>query len=150
MGARTGLVVFVFLAVCATLAQDPTKVESKHYKLAFENEFVQVVNVHYGPHEKSSMHEHPGGVVVVLTAAHLKFTDQNGKTKEISAEPGESRWFPPFKHKVENLGDTTYNAVYIGIKNKQVANAGSANEPHALDAGMAKILADYIAIAAKP
>ena len=39
----------------AALAQDPTKVEPTHYKLAFENEYVQVVNVHYGPHEKSSM-----------------------------------------------------------------------------------------------
>src|SRR5216683_694493 len=44
---------FVCLALGATLAQDPTKVEPTHYKLAFENEWVQVVNIHYGPHEKS-------------------------------------------------------------------------------------------------
>jgi len=111
-------VVFVCLILQAALAQDPTKVESKHYKLAFENESVQVVDVHYGPHEKSGMHDHPGGVVVVITAGHLKFTDENGKTREVYAKPGESRWFPAFKHKVENLGDTTYNAVYIGIKAK--------------------------------
>jgi quercetin dioxygenase-like cupin family protein len=103
------------------LAQDPTKTEPTHYKLAFENEFVQVVNVHYGPHEKSGMHAHPGGVVVILTAGHLKFTDENGKTQEVMAKPGESRWFPPFKHRVENLGDTSYSAVYIGIKNKKLA-----------------------------
>ena len=107
---------FVSLALGATLAQDPTKVEPAHYKLAFENEWVQVVDVHYGPHEKSRMHEHPGGVVVVLTEGHLKFTDQNGKVQEVYAKPGESRWFPPFKHRVENLGDTAYNAVYVGIK----------------------------------
>jgi len=101
-------------------AQDPTKVEPKHYKLAFENEYVQVVNVHYGPQEKSSLHAHPGGVVVVLTAGHLKFTDENGKTQEVFAKPGEARWFPPFKHKVENLGTTSYNAIYIGIKNKRL------------------------------
>jgi len=109
---------FVSLAFGATLAQDPTKVEPAHYKLAFENEWVQVVDVHYGPHEKSRMHEHPGGVVVVLTEGHLKFTDQNGKVQEVYAKPGESRWFPPFKHRVENLGDTAYNAVYVGIKNR--------------------------------
>ena len=79
---------------------------------------VQVVDVHYGPHEKSRMHEHPGGVVVVLTEGHLKFTDQNGKVQEVYAKPGESRWFPPFKHRVENLGDTAYNAVYVGIKTR--------------------------------
>ena len=117
------LLVLFFRAV--VFAQDPTKVEPTHYKLAFENEYVQVVNVHYGPHEKSGLHAHPGGVVVVLTAGHLKFTDENGKTQEVSAKPGESRWFPPFKHKVENLGATSYNAVYIGIKNKHLNNEAS-------------------------
>ncbi|MGA2002531.1 MAG: hypothetical protein ABSG70_04070 [Terriglobales bacterium] len=109
----------------AARAQDAFKVEPAHYKLAFENEYVQVVNVHYGPHEKSAMHAHPGGVVVVLTAGHLRFTDENGKTQEVSAMPGEPRWFPAFKHKVENLGDTAYNAVYIGIKDKRLNNRAS-------------------------
>jgi quercetin dioxygenase-like cupin family protein len=113
------------LSLCLStlaLAQDPTKVEPTHCKLAFENEYVQVVNVHYGPHEKSGLHAHMGGVVVVLTAGHLRFTDENGKTQEVFAKPGDPRWFPPFKHKVENLGDTAYNAVYIGIKNKHLTN----------------------------
>jgi beta-alanine degradation protein BauB len=128
-------VVFACLALSAAVGQDPTKVESKHYKLAFENEWVQVVNVHYGPHEKSAMHDHPGGVVVVLTAGHLRFTDQNGKTQEVYANPGESRWFPPFKHKVENLGDTPYNAVYIGVKAKvTAAESGGRGRQPAMDA----------------
>jgi len=142
-------VVFVCLALQA-VAQDPTKVESKHYKLAFENEWVQVVDIHYGPHEKSGLHDHPGGVVVVLTAGHLKFTDQDGKTKEVYAKPGESRWYPAFKHRVENLGDTAYNAVYIGIKTKAVAgNNSPRGGPPTLDGQMAKILAFYAAAPVK-
>jgi beta-alanine degradation protein BauB len=137
-------VAFVCLALHVVRAQDPTKVESKHYKLAFENEWVQVVDIHYGPHEKSAMHDHPGGVVVVLTAGHLKFTDPDGKTKEVYAKPGESRWYPAFKHKVENLGDTAYDAVYIGIKTKSVVGKATpeSGQP-ALDPQTAKILADY-------
>ena len=137
-------VVFVCLAFQAVLAQDPTKVEPKHYKLAFENESVQVVNVHYGPHEKSGMHDHPGGVVVVLTAGHLRFTDQDGKTKEVYAKPGESRWYPAFKHKVENLGETSYDAVYIGIRSKSAMgkSAPETGQP-AMDAQTAKVLAAY-------
>lgn len=137
--------VFVCLALHAALAQDPTKVEPKHYKLAFENEWVQVVDIHYGPHEKSAMHDHPGGVVVVLTAGHLRFTDPDGKTKEVYAKPGESRWYPAFKHKVENLGDTAYDAVYIGMKTKSVVVGKAAPEggQPAPDAQTAKILADY-------
>ncbi len=143
-------VVFVCLMLQAALAQDPTKVEPKHYRLAFENEMVQVVDVHYGPHEKSVMHDHPGGVVVVITAGHLRFTDQNGKVQEVYAKPGESRWFPAFKHKVENLGDTSYNAVYIGIKVRPVAGKdGPAGGQPALDAQTAKVLADYAMALAK-
>ena len=136
-----GAVIVLCLAVQAGWAQDPTKVEPKHYKLDFENDRVQVVSVHYGPHEKSSMHEHPGGVVVVLTGGHLKFTDENGKVKEVFAKPGEARWFAPFKHTVENVGDTAYNAVYVGVKGvKDVVSKEGPVEPEA-----SKILAEYLA-----
>ena len=110
--------VIVCLAISSASAQDPTKVEPKHYRLMFENERVQVVSVHYGPHEKSEMHDHPGGVVVIVTGGHLRFTDQNGKVTEVYSKSGEARWFPPFKHKVENVGDEPYNAVYVGLKGK--------------------------------
>jgi quercetin dioxygenase-like cupin family protein len=110
--------VILCLAIGSASAQDPTKVEPKHYRLMFENERVQVVSVHYGPHEKSEMHDHPGGVVVIVTGGHLRFTDQNGKVTEVYSKSGEARWFPPFKHKVENVGDEPYNAVYVGLKGK--------------------------------
>jgi beta-alanine degradation protein BauB len=132
------------------LAQDPTKAEPTHYKLAFENEYVQVVNVHYGPHEKSGLHAHPGGTVVVLTAGHLLFTDENGKTKEVFAKPGEARWFPPFKHKVENLGETSYSAVYIGIKNKKLASeAGLTGGKSETDEQTKKLVAEALLAAMK-
>lgn len=116
--------ILVCLASALAFGQDPAKVEPKHYKLDFENDRVQVISVHYGPHEKSAMHEHPGGVVVILTEAHLRFTDQNGKVREIFSKPGEARWYPPFKHRVENLGDTPYDAVYVGLKGKLAAANG--------------------------
>ena len=136
----------VCLATVA-LSQDPTKVEPTHYKLDFENERVQVVSVHYGAHEKSALHDHPGGVVVFLSEAHLRFTDQDGKTREIFSKPGEARWYPPFKHRVENLGDTTYDAVYIGVKGKLVTAAnGSADT----DQETKRIVAEYLQAMGKP
>ena len=144
-------VVLPVLFFCAVaFAQDPTKVEPTHYKLAFENEYVQVVNVHYGAHEKSNLHAHPGGVVVVLTSGHLKFTDENGKTQEVFAKPGEARWFPPFKHKVENLGATAYNAIYIGIKNKHLnGEAGLKAGPSEMDEQTKKLVAEALVAAMK-
>ena len=128
---RLAAAVVACLALAAAHAQDPLKNESKHYSLAFENETVQVLNVHYGPHEKSGMHDHPGGVVVMLTGGHLRFTDQNGKSHDVFAKPGESRWFPPLKHSVENLGDTASNSIYIGMKLKSNV-AKMSPEPGAL------------------
>jgi hypothetical protein len=95
------------------------------------------------------LHAHPGGVVVVLTAGHLRFTDENGKTQEVSAKPGEARWFPPFKHKVENLGDTAYSAVYIGIKSKKLAAEMSMNSgPMELDEKTKALVAEALMLAA--
>ena len=136
----------LLLFATAAFAQDPTKVEPTHYKLAFENDTVQVVNVHYGPHEKSSLHAHPGGVVVVLSEGHLLFTDENGKTTEVRARPGESRWFPPFKHQVENLGDTSYNAVYIGLKHHHSSAQASLEGPSPkMDEATKKLVAALLA-----
>jgi quercetin dioxygenase-like cupin family protein len=138
------MVVSILFASAVSFAQDPTKVEATHYKIAFENAVVQVVNVHYGPHEKSGMHDHPGGVVVVISGGHLRFTDDHGKVTEVFSKQGESRWFPPFRHKVENVGDTPYNAVYIGMKGKDAIGAIPAQHDLQLDSQTEALIAAYI------
>lgn len=139
--------IVVCLAIQAGWGQDPLKVEPRHYKLDFENDHVQVISVHYGPHEKSSMHEHPGGVVVVISGGHLKFTDENGKVREVFSKPGEARWFAPFKHTVENVGDTAYNSVYVVVKGGKdtISKAGPTQQ----EAEALKILAGSIGEASR-
>jgi quercetin dioxygenase-like cupin family protein len=139
----------VCLAAAFVSAQDPVRVEPTHYKRDFENERVDVISVHYGPHEKSALHEHPGGVVVSLTEAHLRLTDENGKSREVFSKSGEVRWYPPFKHRVENLGDTAYRAVYIGVKGKFSASAAEQDSTLALDEETKKALVAYALAAAK-
>ncbi len=117
-----GSMLFVCLAAVTVLAQDPTKVEPTHYKLDFENAHVQVVHINYGLDETSKLHSHPAGVVVNITDAHLRFTDENGKVQEVYSKAGEARWFPPFQHRVENLSDRAYEGVYVAVK--------SAATPH--------------------
>jgi quercetin dioxygenase-like cupin family protein len=132
------------------MAQDPAKVEPKHYKVQFENDHVQVVNVHYGPHEKSDMHDHPGGVVVIVTGGHLRFTDPNGKVTEVYSKAGEARWFPPFRHKVENVGNEAYNAVYIGLKGKGLTTVvGAAQDSATTDREIAQAILAYAEATAK-
>jgi hypothetical protein len=37
---------------------DPVVVDPRHYKVDFENEFVRVLRIHFGPGEKAPSHEH--------------------------------------------------------------------------------------------
>ena len=37
---------------------DPVAVDPQHYQVEFENEFVRVLRVHFGPNEKGAAHEH--------------------------------------------------------------------------------------------
>jgi quercetin dioxygenase-like cupin family protein len=116
MRSRFWLLPLFLLVASAARPEQAIKADPQHYRLAFENEAVQVVYIHYGPHEVSPMHDHPKGVVVYVSDGHLRFTDEAGNTREVSANHGEARWFPPFKHKVENLGDKSFDGVYIGMK----------------------------------
>ena len=108
------LLVLVF--TIPLFAQEATVAEPKHYRVAFENEHVRVIDIHYGPHEKSEMHSHPAGVIVYITEGHFRFTDEHGKEIVANAKAGDARWFPAFKHKVESLSDKPFDGVYIELK----------------------------------
>jgi hypothetical protein len=57
---------------------DPTVVDKAHYKVEFENEYVRVLRVHYGPHEKGETHEH------ILNRVVLYLNDQpNAKADDV-------------------------------------------------------------------
>ena len=55
-------------------AEDPVKVDPRHYTIEFENERVRVLRIKYGAGEKSVMHSHPESIAVFLTDSHAKFT----------------------------------------------------------------------------
>ncbi len=88
-------VVFVCLAASRATAQDPVKVEPKHYKVEFENDQIRVLRMHLGPKENSPMHEHPPSVLIFLTDRRLKITLADGKTEERTATAGSVRYARP-------------------------------------------------------
>jgi quercetin dioxygenase-like cupin family protein len=108
-----GLAVFV---ASAASAQDPVKVDPKHYRVVFENSQVRVLHIHYGPHETSVMHDHPDGVITYLSGGHTSFLLPNGKTIESRGTPGTSIWAPGGPHKPTNLSDKPMDAVLVELK----------------------------------
>src|SRR5215467_6363322 len=79
------------LAVVAAKAQDPAKVDSEHYKVLLDNEYVRVLDVHHKPAEKSPMHSHPNHVVYSFTDSTVRFTSSNGKTGIAVKNQGRGR-----------------------------------------------------------
>lgn len=114
-------VLFLGLAASAGSAQDPVKVDPKHYKVESENDQVRVLRIKYGPKEKSVMHEHPGGVAVALTEAHVKFALPDGKTEEGRFKAGEAVWRQKEKHLPENLSDKPFELVLVELKARPAA-----------------------------
>src|SRR3977135_2627645 len=88
------VVAVVALAGAAVIlrAQDPAKVDAKHYTVAFENDQVRVLKAHYSPGEKSTMHSHPNAVVVFLTDAKGRFTFPDGKSEDFNGKIGDVIW----------------------------------------------------------
>ena len=100
------------------IAQDPLKVDPKHYKLEFENDQIRVLRISYGPHEKSLMHEHPAALAVFLTDGHGQFTFPDGKIQDAPIKAGTTMWTPAGKHLPENIGDKPFELVLVEMKAK--------------------------------
>lgn len=117
------VVAVVALAGTAVIvrAQDAAKVDAKHYTVAFENDQVRVLKVHYGPGEKSVMHSHPNTVAVFITDAKGKFTFPDGKTQEFDVKAGEAMADTAKTHLPENTSDKAFDLVVIELKGKPSA-----------------------------
>jgi hypothetical protein len=83
---------------------DPAKVDSKHYKVAFENEHVRVLRIHYEAHEKGETHEHILNRVVVYLN-----DQQNGKADDVRVAGAA-------KHAEENSSGQAADRIAVELK----------------------------------
>jgi len=83
---------------------DPAKVDPQHYKVAFENEYVRVLRIHYDAHEKGPMHEH------ILNRVVLYLNDQN------AAKADEVRMAGAAKHAEENAAGQPADRIAVELK----------------------------------
>ena len=120
------LALFVLAFAVPALAQDPVKVDAKHYKVESQNARVRVLRIKYAPGEKSVMHRHPAAVAVLLTDGKMKFTYPDGKTEEREMKAGQTLWTPATKHLPENVSDRDVEVLLIELKSRKAAPKKSA------------------------
>jgi hypothetical protein len=70
---------------------DAVTADGKHYTVQFENDFVRVLRIHYGPKERGNMHNYPHSVTVFLTDGRLKMTMPDGKSMVGTVKKGPGR-----------------------------------------------------------
>ena len=116
---QTALFLFLFCLWTGTaLAQDPVKVDPKHYHVVFENDEVRVLHILYAPGEKSVMHEHPDAVAVFLTDQQATFTDAAGKAEVVNSKAKEARFMKAGKHLPQNTGKGPLEVILVEQKKK--------------------------------
>ncbi|MCU1337229.1 MAG: hypothetical protein JWO19_2810 [Bryobacterales bacterium] len=98
---------------------DATVVDPQHYHVEFENEYVRVIRVSIGPHEKLVMHKHPdiAAVLVHLTDQNMRLTLADGTIRDSRYAAKQVRWVDPgVAHQDENLSDTPLKFIRIELK----------------------------------
>ena len=83
------------------------------FKTEFENEFLEVVRISIGPHEKIPMHDVTPRAVVLLTDQDLKITFPNGERREEHHKAGETMWLSGQRHSGKNLSDKPIEFIAI-------------------------------------
>lgn len=98
---------------------DATVVDPQHYHVELENEYVRVIRVNIGPHEKLRLHKHPatGAILVHLTDQNMRLTMADGTVRDSRYAAKQVRWVEPgIAHQDENVSDMPLRFIRIELK----------------------------------
>ena len=118
--AATASIVIIGSAVAGTQsadqALDPVKVAPDTHKIAFENAFVRILDVHVPPGKIEPRHRHPHGLSVYFTDWDAKVT-VDGKPPQVNQrKKGSFAWSDAVIHTIENVGQSEGHVLRIELK----------------------------------
>ena len=113
-------IVIVGAAVAGTQSADqalgPVKVAPDTHKIAFENAFVRILEVHVPAGKIEPRHRHPHGLSVYFTDWDAKVT-VDGKPPQVNQrKKGTFAWSDAVVHTVENVGKSEGHVLRIELK----------------------------------
>jgi beta-alanine degradation protein BauB len=95
---------------------DPIVVAPDTHKLAFENDFVRILDVHVPPGKVEPRHRHPHGMSVYFTDWDVKTTVDGKEPQTYQRKAGTFAWSEAIVHEVQNVGKTEGHILRIELK----------------------------------
>lgn len=135
------LVAAVCFLLPSALAQDPLRALPQTYQLEFENAWVKVTRVHYGPHEKIPAHDH-----TQMASAYVYLNDSGpvifkhiglsyGAVTRPATKTGSFRLYQGLKetHEVENPNDAPSDFLRVEFKTQPLGEKNLRGRFHRED-----------------
>ncbi len=97
-------------------ALDPVRVAPDTHKVAFENTFVRVLEVHIPPGSIEPRHRHPHGLSVYFSDWQAKVTVDGKEGVVNQRKTGSFAWSEAIIHTVQNVGATEGHVLRIELK----------------------------------
>ena len=95
---------------------DPVVVAGDSHKLAFENAFVRILDVHLPPGKVEPRHRHPHGLSVYFADWDARVTVDGAAPDTRHRTTGTFAWSDAVVHTVENVGKTEGHILRIELK----------------------------------
>jgi quercetin dioxygenase-like cupin family protein len=97
-------------------AEDPVRVDPRHYKVEFENERVRVLRAQYQPGERSVMHSHPESIAVFLTDCDGIFNYPDRQSEDINVKAGTVQHIEAHIHLPESRSEKPFEVIIVELK----------------------------------
>jgi len=136
----------------AAYGQDPLRTLPKNYQLAFENDVVRVIRVHYDAHGKLPVHDHPKTPIIYVylsDAGPVRFKHKGDEPYDLqrpAVKKGGFRMHRGFieTHEVENIGDTASDFLRVELKTLPIGTPGlSGRFPPPADYGRSSTKVEF-------
>jgi len=97
-------------------ALDPVRVAPNTHKVAFENAFVRVLEVHIPAGAIEPRHQHPHGLSVYFTDWDVEVTVEGRQPQVNHRKTGTFAWSDAVIHTVRNVGKSEGHVLRIELK----------------------------------
>jgi quercetin dioxygenase-like cupin family protein len=103
------------------------------YNVELDNQWVRVLRMKQGPHQKTGVAQHPATVVVWLTDAYQRIRSADGKAQQVSRRAGDVTFSAASKRSEENSADQPLEAIVVELKPGAPRSPPIALDPVKLD-----------------